>query len=367
MAEQKNFNTTKKKILVVLTGGTICSRKDANKESQSYASKAKEMIIDNYLSSNSPVKDGVSFETVSLKEDVLSENMTIDVWNELLRLFSDKTIWTDNDGIIVLHGTDTLAYTSALLSIALAGAPIPICMVSAQLDLFNKNTNGYMNFKASVELIVNGIEPNVYAVYRNMKTDRSISEPTGAMLVHYGAHLMQCSNYSSNFYSIDAMEITDLNNARLQGKAFETDTFYIEKIKELTPSVLAINSYVGLRYSSFNLDGVKAILHGTYHSDTVCVERKSPNATNDNFTDYSILYLLKKAKEKDIPVFLSPCNENAYTYVSTGDAIRNGALGITGTTFELAYVKLLVGLALSLSGADLREFMEKSINFEFAY
>ncbi len=355
------------KMLVILTGGTICSESDDNNENQSNAKGASKKIISSYKKSKSPFADIVEFDTRSLHEDILSENMTISVWNELLDIFRDKSIWNDYNGIIVLHGTDTLAYTSSLLSLVLAGAPIPVCMVSAQLDLSHKETNGHANFRASVELIMNGIAPNVYVVYRNMIDSRNPYDSNGELFVHYGSHVLQCTNYNHNFYSEDAEKIADKNNAKLQGRAFETNSFLLDKIGRISDEVILIQAYVGLKYSRLNLTGVKAIVHGTYHSDTICVERKKPNETNDNYTDSSILYLLKKSKEENIPIIISPCNKDAYTYTSTGDALRNGANGLFGTTLETAYAKTVIGIALGLEADKLIEFLNKKVNLEFVY
>lgn len=357
-----------KKILVILTGGTICSGPNENAKNQSQAEKAEKYIISDFKKSASPYKD-VDFDTVKLEKDILSENMTVSVWNKLIDIFRDKSIWTKYSGVIVLHGTDTLAYTSSLLSVLLAGAPIPICMVSAQLPLMKSGkvpkkesrTNGYANFRASVELIMNGIAPNVYVVYRNIANDK---HRPGSLFVHLGSHLLQCKNYSNNFYSKDQVKIKNTKNAQWEGVKFETDTFYLDKIKELKDSVLLIMPYVGLKYSRINIDGADAVVHGTYHSDTVCVERKF---RNEKYGDSSVLYLVDCCKEKGISLFLAPCDAEAYSYDSTGDALEHGAEYISDTTLELAYVKTLIGCSMDLKGKELKEFLGCSINYDFAY
>ena len=101
-----------------------------------------------------------------------------------------------------------------------AGYKVPIFMVSAQLPLRDKDgkkieeSNGYANFRASVELILSDIEPNVYAVYKNSD---------GKVLLHLGSHLLQCPNYSNDFHSKDETEIPDTKCAKLKGKIFETN------------------------------------------------------------------------------------------------------------------------------------------------
>ncbi len=312
------------KILVLLTGGTICSAPKAEQKNknQSNATEARQHILADFEASSSPFADKVEFEAKALIPDILSENMTVASWNRLVELLRGVN-WSAYGGVILLHGTDTLAYTSSLLSMLLAGAPIPTVMVSSQLPLMRKRadgveeketrTNGYANFRAAVELIENGIAPNVYAVYRNMD---------GRMLVHYGAHLCQCPNYSNDFHSYDEVEIPDPENAKFAGRAFGGKSFFLNKIGNLSPYVLLLFPYVGLDYSCVDLTGVHAIVHGTYHSDTVCVERKE---RGENYSSQSVLSLIDRCNQADIPLLLAPCDSEAYAYASTGDALDHGA------------------------------------------
>ena len=339
------------KILVILTGGTICSSTD--EKGQRYSNAENVKIVGHYQDSDSPFSGKkVNFDK-EIPLDTLSENMTLAKWNTLLEAL--KAVKYDNyKGIIILHGTDTLAYTASLLAIALAGIPVPVCLVSSQLPLDHADTNGHANFRAAVELIMNGIAPNVYAVYRNMD---------GVMYLHYGAQLLQSANYSDDFFSHDMVSVSQ-ENANFAGLPFRTNPLYLQKIGKLSPCVLKIVPYVGLDYSTFNLDGIKAIVHGTYHSQSVCVERSKGAG---DYGDPSILRLIDRCKERDIPVFLAPCSPEAAKYESTGDAIKHGANYLYGTTNEMADVKVLVGCAFGYEQAELENFIAEDINGEFVY
>ena len=369
-----NTKINQNKILIILTGGTICSTLNQNLKNKSNADVIKTYIVSDFKRSNSPYKNKVEFDYIKLTPDILSENMTINAWNSLLNIFKNQVKWQDYKGIILLHGTDTLAYTSSLLSLVLSGAPIPIFLVSAHLPLlktltYDKNgktitkqtkqtkSNGFINFKVSVELILNGILPNVYVVYRNLTKTNKL----GKTYIHLGSNLTQCKNYSNNFYSQSQVEIKDIKNAKNKGTLFETKTFYLDKIKTLTTGVLLINPYVGLDYSKYNLENVKAIVHNTYHSSTICSE---DNFSSESLSNYSILSLLKRCKNK-ISVYLAPCDENSYAYESTQKALKSGALCIANTTLEMAFVKTLI--CYSLSEVDKTNFLKTSINHEFVY
>lgn len=156
------------KLLLIFTGGTICSSPDSeNGKNQSNAKKTGSLLEENFKN-NSIYKNKVKFDSIYLKQDVLSENMNFCVLNELIKIFKKPSTKTKYKGVLVMHGTDTLAYTSSILSILLAGYNIPIFLVSAHLHLKDKLTNGFTNFNLAVELIIKGVKPNVYVLYQNV-------------------------------------------------------------------------------------------------------------------------------------------------------------------------------------------------------
>jgi len=386
------MNEKKEKIYIVLTGGTICSVPDEKGINRSDGRSTNTRLTEDYLNcSDSPFRDSVEFKVVSLDPDILSENMTVGVWGDLLKIFR-KDMEYDCKGIIVLHGTDTLAYTSAFLSLALAGIPVPVCMVSSQLRLGetdekgiwrkNRETNGYLNFRSAVELIMNGIAPNVYAVYVNTDRDINKYKCNNGALIHYGSHLLQCPNFSNDFHSRDEMYLPEPYNASLSGRAWETDKCLFKRINEINGEVLLLRPYTGLDYSSLKLDGVKAVVHGTYHSESVCIGRATKEAREeksssedlhledivDSDKPYSILYLLDECRNRSIPVFLAPCDGNNAKYGTTANACKAGAIpiGCSNITVEAAYAKAVLGCALGLDREELTAFLGESINYEFS-
>ncbi len=352
MSQQAN---AKHRILLVLTGGTICSFADEKGERESDTARAQTLIVQNFRNGTSLYRDpeAVAFDPVS-PLDILSENMTVTHWNTLIGALKSYD-FSAYDGMIILHGTDTLAYTASLLSLLLAGIRIPIFLVSSQLPIYMEDANGNDNFRCAVELIAGGISPNVYAVYRNDEGagDKRISQ----MYLHYGAHLRQCANHSDNFYSLDMIPL-DGSVPALGASSAPAQDMLLYACPALSPCVLCITPYVGIDYSRFCLEGVRAVLHGTYHSSTMSV---NPYGETKENAPESILYLKEKCDSHvpAIPLFIQPCNKDAYAYETTGIALRGGALPLFGTTPEMAYVKLLVGCALGLEGASLCDFMAK--------
>ena len=341
----------KKNILLVLTGGTICSFDNGCGEQTSDVKRAEALIVKNFREGGSPYASdsAVSFDT-KRPLDVLSENMTVEHWNTLKNALASYSL-ASYDGVIILHGTDTLAYTASLLSILLAGTPVPVILVSADLPIYNEKSNGNKNFKAAVELIVNGILPNVYAVYANREAGSL------ALYIHYGSHLLQCANHSSDFYSSDMAPVSP-ENAAFLGKRLECERMPLYECPDLSSCVLRIAPYVGLDYGRLLLDGVRAILHGTYHSSTLATDASSSASATS---------LLERCNAQDPPIafFIEPCDKNAYSYETTGKALRGGARPIDRLTSECAYAKLLVGCALGYAGAHLEDYINTEINGEF--
>lgn len=358
-----------KKILLILTGGTICSFANANGEQESDTKKAETLIVSNFRNGSSEYRDEKHVDFIPKRPlDILSENMTVRHWNTLLRKMK-KYDYSKYDGVIILHGTDTLAYTASLLSILLAGIRKPVFMISSQLPLYEAEANGNDNFRVAVEHIIKGIKPNIYAAYRN---DEIVNgNKTSTMYIHYGAHLLQCPVHSNNFYSEDMAAVRP--GEFFEGREAAADKAMLYKCDSLKNCVLKIEPYVGIDYSRISLKGVKVVLHHTYHSSTMAVNpyHKRPDKNKEqsiNYTKDSIMQLKKRcdAAAHRTELYIEPCNrENAYLYDTTGIVLRSGVGTSWRTTSEMAYVKLLTGCAMGYEGEKLQEFMDTEINGEF--
>lgn len=345
-----------KKILLILVGGTICTTINEH-GTLSISEGAGVKLIESFKNSKSPFKDDVEI-TPTENLFILSENMSIENWNLILDTYR-KYINTDSfDGVIFAHGTDTLAYSTSLFSLILANTDIPIFFVSSNARLDSPRANGNDNFKVAVDLICKGIEPNVYATYKNISDSR--------MYLHLGSRLKQCANYSEDFFSEGAIDITDISDKVIK----EIKEKFPHKEKSplidingdwhLKNCVLMINPYVGLDYSSFNYGNFSAILHRTYHSGTACAEPYKN----------SVLHLMDLC-EKENPntdIYLSPSKNTGEIY----DTVRvigthkvNKIKFLYGCTNETAYAKLVLAYSVFKKKSDIESFINTNINFEF--
>lgn len=327
-----------KKILLIPVGGTICAAVN-ERGTLSVARGTESQLAMNFAASDSPRAGDVRFD-ITDNLGILSENMTVALWNSIIALYRDKTEGKAYDGVIIAHGTDTLAYTAALFSLLLAGTDIPVFFVSANAPLDSPRTNGNANFRCAAECICEGIAPGVYAVYRNISD--------GRMYLHAASKLRQCGDYSADFFSDSAIDITGgiggLENktaslARPPCSPAEGRSNLVKAAeKGLTDCVLMIRPYVGINYAAYDCRKFKAVLHGAYHSGTAC------SGSGTEYDSSSIRYLLDRCAEAGTDVYLTPARLTGSVY----DTVRviakhpHPPLFLYGDTLELAYAKLLL-------------------------
>lgn len=190
------------KILIIGTGGTIgCVRDDKI-----------------HLDAPFKILDYMSFDNVEFKcvspFAVLSENMDFNHWKKLLD-YIGLIDFKSYKGVILLHGSDTLGFTGALVANAFYDKPI--VLVAGDKPPEDKTSNCFSNFKMAVEYILSGIN-RVYISYDEIYRAEK-NEP------------------------LDNPDFTQKN-------------------------ILVISPYVGIDYNSYGLDNVQAVLHTMYHSAT---------------------------------------------------------------------------------------------------
>ena len=345
-----------KNILLILVGGTICTA--LNEEGNlAVDEKAGVLLVENYKQSNSPYASEVHIEpTENLY--MLSESMTIAKWNRILETYRTHTANKKYDGIILAHGTDTLAYSAALFSMLLCDTDVPVFFVSANENLMSARSNGNENFACAVECICRGITPNVYVSYKNLSD--------GKMYLHLASRLRQCENYSEDFYSVGAVDLSEMTAEdykqcfpkRDRKKGYD----FLGK-GNLEECVLFLVPYVGINYGSYDYKKFKAVLHGTFHSGTACVDEG----------EQSVLYMLDSCfrAKSPIDVYFSPTVYRSGTYETIsfiGNHKVNGykAHFMNGCTNEMAYVKLVIAYSM-LNEEERKLFLESECNFENCY
>lgn len=190
------------KIMIIGTGGTIACAKD---DTIHLDRPFKILELMNF--------ENVRFDCLS-PFTILSENIDFNCWEKLIDCV--KTVDFDEyKGVIILHGSDTLSFTGAMIANAFYGKSIVITASDKPLE--DKTANGFENFRKAVEYILKGID-GTYISY-------------------------------DNIYKVD-------NEPKIENPQFSPK------------NILVIKPYVNIDYGNYNLDGTDIVLHEMYHSAT---------------------------------------------------------------------------------------------------
>ncbi len=382
------------KILLVHTGGTIgSSQKDAREQSADSARIAKKDLIGAFERSMSPYVGKVEIKDSEFPEHetTLSESMTPQKLGEIIFRINADMARDKYDGVVVLHGTDTLAYTAALFAFVFANIKIPMLMVSGNRPPKDPASNASANFIAAVNLICEGIAPNVYAVYRNSD---------GKMRLFLASAIMQSANFSEDFTSASEHKCFELIP---EGKRHMLDAcnqysrerdcsenFEMSKLKNLSDRVLIIRPYTGLDYSLYEnafSGGSRflAVVHGTYHSGTLCLpglvlQKQAQSCREQGETEqaaiyqdraememnskYSFLHLAELCKRYGVPLYVAPSTLGKDQYETMNVVAEQTDAMLLNATIEAVYAKLVLALTLGMNGEQLATYMRRNINNE---
>ena len=135
-------NSTEKlpKILIISTGGTFNAvPTDSGLQPQFNETDLRERL--------KPISDGCNLSFQNLL-NIDSANIEPKHWK--LMSESIKEHYQSQDGIIIIHGTDTMAYTSSMLSHMLEGIPIPVIITWSQLGISDPLSDGLENMRLSI-------------------------------------------------------------------------------------------------------------------------------------------------------------------------------------------------------------------------
>lgn len=208
-----------KKILVIALGGTIGSVWTDKIEPDKNPLK----VLDYY-------KGSAEFECVS-PFVCLSENMTRELWRQLIDCLSGID-FEKYEGVIILHGSDTLAYTAAIVANAFWNKNI--ILVAANKPIECSDSNGIANFEKAVKHILlhkNG----VYVSYNSIM-------------------------------KADCITSADIND---EFRCIKSTVEPSKKKKISDKNVLIIKPFVGIDLKCINADLLDGVIFEMYHSATV--------------------------------------------------------------------------------------------------
>ena len=132
-------------VLIIYTGGTIGMKEDP-------ADGTLKPFDFSQIAAEVPElgKFDVRLDSYTFDPLIDSSDVEPSLWISLARLIQDR--YEDYDGFVILHGTDTMAYSASALSFMLEGLTKPVVFTGSQLPIGVPRTDGKENLISAVEI-----------------------------------------------------------------------------------------------------------------------------------------------------------------------------------------------------------------------
>ena len=132
-------------ILMIYTGGTIGMKQDPKDQT------LKPFDFDQILEEVPELgKYALRIDSFTFDPLIDSSDVEPSMWQSLATLIRDR--YEDYDGFVVLHGTDTMAYSASALSFMLENLAKPVVFTGSQLPIGVPRTDGKENLISAVEI-----------------------------------------------------------------------------------------------------------------------------------------------------------------------------------------------------------------------
>lgn len=250
---KKWFDTS---ILIIYTGGTIGMIHDP-------ASGSLVPIDFKHITDHVPELTKFGFNIQALSFDPVCDSSNIDpsVWIKMAKAIEDH--YEEYDGFVILHGTDTMAYSASALSFILENLRKPVIFTGSQLPIGLLRTDGRENLITSIEIAAaqeNGlaIVPEVCIYFDNELTRGNrttkfsadhfdaFNSPNYPPLAKVGLHLR---------YSYHHILYTDPMQPLVVNKSFDTNVAILKLFpgigRNLVKAVINTKGLKGLIIETF--------------------------------------------------------------------------------------------------------------------
>lgn len=310
-------------ILLIYTGGTIGSFRDLASGS------LKPLPFSNIRKLLPEIEQlDIELNHLSLKNPVDSSDMNPDVWVELAELIEKN--YDAYHGFVVLHGTDTMAYTASAMSFMLRGLHKPVIFTGSQLPVNIIRTDGRENLVTALEIAAlqeNGApviqEVCIYFEYKLYRGNRAVK----VSAEHFNAF------DSPNFPPLaEAGVHIDINKKFLHEGAAEAFTLY----KNICCDIAVLKLFPGMSTnvlkSVLETKGLKGLVLETFGSGNASAKPE-------------FLQTLAQAVQKGVVIVnVTQCMSGKVEQAlyETGLGMQQaGVIGASDMTSEAAVTKLM--------------------------
>ncbi len=298
-------------------------------------------------------KFDIHLSSISFKKPIDSSNMHPSVWVELAGII--KSRYSEFDGFVILHGSDTMSFTASALSFMLENLGKPVVLTGSQLPIGIIRTDGKENLITAIE-IAGAREKNKpvitevciyfeYKLYRGNRTFKYNSQ-------HFDA--FKSPNYP-------ALAEAGVNISYNKTALFKAPSKTLKVHTQLDNDIAVLKLFPGISKkitsAIINTPGIKAIVLETFGAG---------NATTQDW----FISELKNAIAKGIVVLnITQCQEGKVIqgmYETSSQLRKIGVVGGSDLTFESAITKLMFLLGQKHPAKRLHQLLQTNLRGELS-
>ena len=309
--------------------------------------------FDNIITQIPEIKEfGFHFQSVSFDPPIDSSDIDTSVWVRMAETIEEH--YEAFDGFVVLHGTDTMAFSASAMSFMLDHLSKPVIFTGAQLPMGTLRTDGRENLITAIEIAAarehgKPLVPEV-CIYFESKLLRG-NRTTKVNAEHFNA--FQSPNYP--FLAKAGVHI--VYNREFIMQPGQDSRLVIHKEFDNHVAILKLFPGLNPRYMDALLDaeGLRAVILETYGAGN------APTGT-------WFLRRIKKAVDQGIIILdVTQCNMGSVElgrYDTSKHLLRAGVIGGYDITTEAAATKLMILLAQDLPVDQVKILLNKSLKGE---
>lgn len=335
---------SKPSILIIYTGGTIGM---VQKTTNGILTPVKfDHIIEEVPDLN---RLGYNFQVITFSPPIDSSNMTPAIWVKIASTIERN--YNKYDGFVILHGTDTMAYTASALSYMFENLDKPIVLTGSQLPIGILRTDGKENLITAIQIAaakLNGqaIVPEV-CVYFNSKLFR-------------GNRISK--RHADDFSAFSSINYPPLATAGVEIKYFQENINHfsnkgILKVRtHFDENVVILKIFPGIGKLVFenilNIPGLKGVVLESFGSGNIPSSR------------WMISQIKNAIKRKIIFLNVTQCQGGAVRmgqYETSAELLSAGVVSGKDMTSEAAITKLMFLLGQGLDHEEIKLHLNKSL------
>ena len=327
---------TAQRVMVLYTGGTIGMQASVNGLAPASGFEAR---MGDYLASQ-PQLQVPEWLFREMSPLIDSANMTPAYWLRLRTAIIEAIEQDGCDSVLVLHGTDTLAYSAAAMCFQLLGLPAPVVFTGSMLPAGVTDSDAWENISGALTALAQG-------------------QPHGVQLYFHGELLAPTRCAKVRSFGRNPFVALKRNGGVTKADALPKALAYNQPQREANVGVLPLVPGIGAaQLDGLLASGIQALVLECFGSGT---------GPSDNPT---FLASLQRAQENDIVVVaITQCHEGGVELdvYEAGSRLRGaGVLSGGGMTREAAFGKLHALLGSGLALADVRRLVELDVCGELA-